>query len=152
VWYTALEPDAPQTWFLPDDHPFGLDDVVVLTLAIDPTSLDPDFTTSFAMTGVFDRPDALGRPATGDPYVDRSGLEKDNPLGHVIMNLPEQLPSFGMRHPRADHRREEPPSEAHLAQFDTWDPERQAAGHGRVGRPLATPGSTGPSEPAERCP
>jgi hypothetical protein len=98
VWYTDLEPDTPQAWFLPEDHPFSLDDVVVITLAIDPASFDPNFTTSFAKTGVFDRPEALSRPAAGDPYVDRSGYEKDNPFGHVIMNLPEQLPSFGMRH------------------------------------------------------
>jgi hypothetical protein len=35
VWYTDLEPDHPQAWLSPDDHPFGLDDVVVATPAID---------------------------------------------------------------------------------------------------------------------
>ena len=57
-----------------------------------------DFTTSYAKTGVFDRPEALSRPAAGEPYVTRPGDEQNNPFGHVIINLRKELPSFGMRH------------------------------------------------------
>ncbi|NNC75693.1 MAG: hypothetical protein HKN93_09310 [Acidimicrobiia bacterium] len=84
VWYTDLEPDHPQAWFLPNDHPFGLDDVVVITLAIDPESYDPNLITSYSGPATFHFPRELSRPAEG------------NMFGHVIMNLSSTGPVYAM--------------------------------------------------------
>jgi hypothetical protein len=84
VWYTDLEPDNPQAWFLPDSHPFSLDDVVVVTLAIEPESYDPNLTFSFAAPALFTGPGAPVRPASG------------NPFGHVVMRLTRTTPMFGI--------------------------------------------------------
>jgi hypothetical protein len=83
-WYTDLEPDHPQAWFLPNDHPFGLDDVVVITLAIHPDSYDPNLVTSYSGPATFHFPWELSRPAEG------------NMFGHVIMNLSSMGPVYAM--------------------------------------------------------
>ena len=80
VWYTDVEPDNPQAWFLPDSHPFPLDDVVVVTLAVEPESYDPNLTFSFSMPAGFTGPEPPVRPTSG------------NPFGHVVIRLSRSYP------------------------------------------------------------
>lgn len=84
VWYTDVEPDNPQAWFLPDSHPFPLDDVVMVTLAVEPESYDPNLTFSFSMPAGFTGPEPPVRPTSG------------NPFGHVVIRLSRSYPVHGM--------------------------------------------------------
>lgn len=84
MWYTDLEPDHPQAWFLPDSHPFTVDDVVVVTLALNPESYDANLTMSFSAPATFTGSEPPTRPTSG------------NPFGHVMMRLDESAPARGM--------------------------------------------------------
>ena len=101
LWYTDLEPETPVSWLNSDDQPFPLDDVVVVTIAVDAYRFNPDLTSVAGQDGAFVGPGPPQRPDSGRPFahgvvlVDSSypvaGLiDIPHELGHGMFNLPDE--------------------------------------------------------------
>jgi len=101
VWYTDLEPETPVSWLNSEDHPFQVDDVVVVTIAVDAERFNPDLTSVAGQDGTFVGPGAPERPTSGNPFshavvlVDSAfptaGLvDVAHELGHAMFNLPDE--------------------------------------------------------------
>lgn len=101
VWYTDLEPETPVGWLNSDERPFALDDVVIVTLAIDAERFNPDLASVAGHDVVFVGPGRPFRPSDGDPFANAvipidseypaGGLiDVAHELGHAMFNLPDE--------------------------------------------------------------
>jgi hypothetical protein len=101
VWYTDVEPDTPVSWLNSEDQPFPLDDVVVVTVAVDAYRFNPDLTSVAGFDGVFVGPGVPQRPVSGQPFAHAVVLVESafpvgglvdipHELGHGMFNLPDE--------------------------------------------------------------
>jgi hypothetical protein len=91
VWYTDVEPDTPVSWLDSADQPFLLDDVVVVTVAVDAYRFNPDLTSVAGQDGIFVGPGVPQRPVSGQPFAHAVVLVESGFLAGGLVDLPHEL-------------------------------------------------------------
>lgn len=101
VWYTDIEPETPVSWLNTADQPFSIEDVVIVTVAVDAERYSSDLTSVAGQDGTFVGPGVPERPVSGNSFahavvlVDSvfpaEGLvDVAHELGHAMFNLPDE--------------------------------------------------------------
>jgi hypothetical protein len=131
VWYTNLEPPTPVSWLDSQNQPFLLDDVVVVTVAVDAYRFNPDLTSVAGFDGSFVGPAVPHRPASGQPFAHavvlvESGfpvgglVDVPHELGHGMFNLPDEYVGERLGFDGRSDLSSWPSCAQDLAEADAW--------------------------------